>query len=219
MKKDLLFLIGLLCLTNHAFAQTSETFESKRWYKELSPKIAPTHYATAKQQAPAMILGIRSDALSPTLIVLLRHPELGWVILDLGKDHYGFNWIYGAAEPESGHILLFLQNLTNGPQPKFITFVSEDKGLTFQRGGDLRLPTGNAEVRVLSVDKKGKGFVTVRVDEDNTVSDKKASYLTFLTKDGGKNWSIPETNPNIPTETVQDSATGFEGILKIIGNN
>jgi hypothetical protein len=59
----------------------------------------------------------------------------------------------------------------------------------------------------------------VRVDEDNTVSDKKASYLTFLTKDGGKNWSIPETNPNIPTETVQDSATGFEGIMKIISNN
>jgi hypothetical protein len=72
---------------------------------------------------------------------------------------------------------------------------------------------------VLSVDKKGKGFVTVRVDEDNTVNHKKASFFTFSTKDGGKNWSIPETNPNISTETVQDSATGFEGIMKIIGNN
>lgn len=218
MKNDLFILIGLLWSFT-ASAQTSETLESKRWYKELSPKIAPSYYAVAKQQAPAMILGLRSDVPNPTLIALLRHPELGWVILDLGADHKGFNWVYGAAEPESGNILFFLQNLTNGPQPKFITFVSEDKGLTFQRGGDLRLPTGNAEVRVLSIDKKGKGFVIIRVDEDNTSGGKKATYLTFTTKDGGKNWSTPDANLNIPTETVQDSATGFEGIMKIIERN
>jgi hypothetical protein len=218
MKSYLLFLNGLLWSIT-ALAQTSETFESKRWYKELSPKINPSYYAIAKQQAPAMILGLRNDVPNPTLIALLRHPELGWVVLDLGNDHQGFNWVYGAAEPENGHILLFLQNFTNGPQPKFITFVSEDKGLTFQRGGDLRLPTGNAEVRVLSLDKKGKGFVTIRVDEDNSSSSKKANYLTFTTKDGGKTWSMPDANPNILTETTQDSATGFEGILKIIERN
>ncbi|MEN9613374.1 MAG: hypothetical protein RLZZ628_4188 [Bacteroidota bacterium] len=218
MKSYFLLLNGLF-LSLTAFAQTSETFESKRWYKELSPKINPSYYAVAKQQAPAMVLGLRNDVPNPTLIAFLRHPELGWVVLDLGNDHQGFNWVYGAAEPESGNILLFLQNLTNGPQPKFITFVSEDKGLTFQRGGDLRLPTGNAEVRVLSLDKKGKGFVTIRVDEDTTSGSKKIGYSTFVTKDGGKTWTVPEVNPNMLTETIQDSTTGFEGIMKIIERN
>jgi hypothetical protein len=217
--KNYLFLLNGLLWSLTAFAQTSETLESKRWYKELSPKISPSYYVTAKQQAPAMILGLRNEVPNPTLIALLRHPELGWVILDLGADHQGFNWIYGAAEPESGNVLFFLQNLTNGPQPKFITFVSEDKGLTFQRGGDLRLPTGNAEVRILSIDKKGKGFVMIRVDEDATSGSKKAVYLTFATKDGGKTWSSPDPNSNILTETIQDSATGFEGIMKIIERN
>jgi Neuraminidase (sialidase) len=81
------------------------------------------------------------------------------------------------------------------------------------------LPTGNAEVRVLSLDKKGKGFVTIRVDEDTTSGSKKIGYLTFVTKDGGKTWTVPEVNPNMLTETIQDSTTGFEGIMKIIERN
>jgi hypothetical protein len=72
MKNYLFILTGLLWSFT-AFAQTSETLESKRWYKELSPKIAPSYYAVAKQQAPAMILGLRNDIPNPTLIALLTN--------------------------------------------------------------------------------------------------------------------------------------------------